>query len=234
MAKQRPPKPDAMYRRLQKAAEKHVRRADLTLAIAYCERTLAELPKTEYHRARGRSWFLQTDDAAKWLAAFYRQASKTMRVKSLYCEMTRFEINTDVWDAEAFAYDLFGDPEEPDWLVGWKKSTNKPLVLGGMKDLQRSYARDQAREGGPPPKSVAAAEAVSMLVTLRFMELIQAAAVQARASGKLPEDVPVLSAVHDSDLVLVCYGKVQPTPTSPEPQRKKAKPRPRRRQAAHL
>ena len=234
MAKQRPLKPDVMYRRLQKAAEKHVRQADLTSALACCERALAALPKTDYHRARGQSWLTQVDAAVKWLAAFYRQASKTMHVKSLYCEMKRFEINTDVWDAEAFAYDLFGDPDEPGWLVGWKKSTTKPLMLGSMKDLQRLYASDQAREDGPPPKSMAASEAVSMLLTLRFMELIQAAAVQARASAKLPEEVPVLAAVHDSDLLLVSYGKVQPKPTSPDPPRQKAKPRPRAGGKRHI
>lgn len=234
MSIKRPPKPDVTYARLQKSAQKHVRRGDLQPAIAECERALASLSKTPYHRALGRSWQRQTAEAAKWLAAFYRNAAKSLRVKALYCEMTRFEINTDVWDAEAFAYDRFGDPDEPGLLVGWKRSTSKPLVLKGMKDLQRAYARDQAREDDPPAESVAASEAVSMLLTLRFQALIQAAAFRARSEGKLPEDVPVLAAVHDSDLLLACYGKIRPKPQSPQRPQPKAKLKPRSGGKRHI
>jgi hypothetical protein len=217
----RRPKPNETYFRLQRAITKYVEHGKLAPAIARCERELSKHPRSQFHAAIGRSWLGQTAEAAQWLAAFLRQTAKSMPVRALYCEMTRFEINTDVWDAHALAYDFMGDPADLGWLVGWKTSTTKPLVLARMRDLQRLYGQHARREDGPPLGEAGPSEAASMLLTLRFMELIQAAAQRAREEGKLPEEMPVFAAVHDSDVVLAAYGKVQPQVTRLEPPRPK-------------
>src|SRR3989442_887731 len=125
-----------IYLELQRAVQTDVRAARLEPAIAYCEQVLSDLPKSNYHIALGQTFLGQTDEAAAWLAGFYQQTSETMKVKVLYVEMTRFEINTDVWDAHAFAYDLFGGPNDLGWLAGWKKHTDQPLVLAGLADVR--------------------------------------------------------------------------------------------------
>jgi hypothetical protein len=150
-----------------------------------------------------------------------------MRVRALYCEMNRFEINPDEWYLNAFAYDFFGDPEDLGWLVGWKQATKHGdrFVLRRMGDLQALFARDY---GDEPPDSVrAASEVVILLLTLRMQQMVHAAARQAREAGRLPDDVPVLAAAHDSDLVSFCYGPVMPPVTRSEPERPAA-PRPPR------
>jgi hypothetical protein len=197
-------------------------------AIARCEAALSKLPRTDYHAALGRSWLEQTGDAVRWLAAFYRAAAKTMPVRALYCEMNRFEINPDEWYLDAFAYDFFGDPEDLGWLVGWKKSSVKKgrFMLRGMGDLQQLFARDYGDE--PPDPIRAASEVVILLLTLRMQELVHAASGEAHQVGSLPNDVPVLAAAHDSDLVSFCFGSVVPPVTRLEPARPAALQPPRR------
>ncbi len=208
-----------IYFELQGVVEKDVHAGRLEPGIALCEKTLGELPGTIFHAARRQTFLSQTEEAAEWLGNFYRQASEKMRVKTLYVEMTRFEINTDAWDAHAFAYDIFGDPEDLGWLCGWKMHTELPIMLQELSDIRASYRTHDG--GSSTPDEERAACAVSMLVTLRFQELIWAAAVQARASGGIPENVPVMAAVHESEMVMVCYGRVKPRVTH-----KTARPKP--------
>jgi len=212
--------------RLERAVLPSVRKGDLKRAIAICEKELAGLSRTEYHAALGRSWLTQTEEAAAWLAAFCRSAGRAMSLRAVYCEMNRFEINPDEWHVHAFAYDFFGEPEEADWLVGWKKTSGdrNRFILRGMEDLQALFARDYG-DGGPRAKVRAASEVVILLLTLRMQELIHAAALQARRSGELREDLPVLAAAHDSDLVFCSYGRVKPPITRPEPLRPAVSPR---------
>jgi hypothetical protein len=215
------------YEKLERAVRKWVRKADLSRAIAHCEKELAALPRTEYHQALGRSWLRQTLDASRWLGGFCRTTAKALSIRALYCEMNLFEINPDEWYVDAFAYDFFGEPRDLGWLVGWKKTTGdrNRLVLRGMRELQALFARDYGDE--PPADIRPASEVVILLLTLRMQELMHAAALRARQSGQLPEDLPVLAASHDSDLICFSYGRVKPRVTRPEPARPVVSPPPR-------
>jgi hypothetical protein len=211
------PEPNDFYFKLQNTEKENVRAARLEPAIAYCEKVLAELPATSYHAAKGQSFLGHSDEAAGWLTAFYRQESESTRIKAIYVELTRFEINTDVWDAHAFAYDFFGDPVDAGWLCGWKSHTERALVLDDLARVRDAYREKYHEEATPNEQKVA--DVVSMLVTLRFQELIRAATAQARAAGGIPENVPVLAAVHESDMVMVCYGRTKPRITPMQPAR---------------
>jgi len=221
MAKKPVQKADATYPRLAKAVAKGVAAAKLAPAIDRCERELAKLPKSSFHCALEQSWLDQTDEAAGWLAAFHEHTAKLMPLKAIYVELTRFEINTKVWDAHAFAYDFFGDPDDLGWLVGWKHSTNRPLILKGMAEVQSAYRR-HVRTSEPRATEQHAAETASVLLELRFQDLMLAAARQARKKRALPEDLPVLAATHDSDLIARSYGRVKPHVTRVGPERPKA------------
>ncbi len=190
------PRPLTPYARLERAIRAWVQRGDLNHAVARCEADLAGLSRTDYHAALGRSWLGQTREASRWLAGFYESAAKAFPVRALYCEMNRFEINTDEWYLDAFAYDFFGDPQDLGWLVGWKKASGQRgrFVMRGMQDVQTLFARDYSDD---PPNSVRApSEVVILLLTLRMQELVQAAARQARQAGGLPDNIPVLAAAH--------------------------------------
>jgi hypothetical protein len=212
------------YLELQRFIEKDVCAARLEPAIAYCERALSALPTSPYHAALGQSFLGQLNEVTAWLATFYKQASAAMAVKALYVEMTRFEINTDVWDAHAFAYDFFGEPDDLGWLCGWKMHTDRAIVLDGLAGLRAAYR--QHYHEGMSAEDERAAGAASMLVTLRFQELIRAVAQKARAENGIPKKVPVLAAVHESDLVMLCYGAAKAPVTRKQPARPKPAPPP--------
>jgi hypothetical protein len=209
----------SLANRLERAVRPWVQRAELGRAVRRCEAELRKLKASEYQVAIGRTWLRQTEEAARWLGRFYKTASKTTPVRAVYCEMNRFEINTDQWYLDAFAYDFFGEPDDLGWLVGWKKSNSdrKRFVLRGMNDLQRLFARDDVEQ--PQASVQSASEVVVLLLTLRMQELVHTASEHARQAGLLPEDVPILSATHDSDLVCCSYGSVVPPVTRHEPAR---------------
>lgn len=206
--------PPRTYERLLRTVFPWIQDGEFEHAIDRCEAELEFMSRTEYHDAVGRSWLGQTSEAARWLAGFYEDARKEMSVRAIYCEMNRFEINPIQWYVSAFAYDYFGKPDAPDWLTGWKKISSKPLVLRGMSDLQDLFARDY--RSVPPRRVRTASEIVILLLTLRMHELIQVAARKARQTGRLPQDIPVLSAAHDAEVV--CHhGEVIPPITLAEP-----------------
>jgi hypothetical protein len=205
MARSKPqfPEPMETYNRIERRIVKWVESASLSRAIAYCEKELASLPSSPYQKALGRTCLSQLDEAVEWLASFYRTAGKRFDVRAIYCEMNRFEINTDRWYVDGFAYDAVPDPNGLDWLCKWKKSTDEKtcLELRGMTDLQKLFARDYADV--PPRRVVAASECAILLLTLRMQELIHTATLQARHGGRFPKFIPVWSAAHDSNMICV-------------------------------
>lgn len=206
----------SLYERLEREVNPWVKNGDFDCAIAHCEEKLALLKRTEYHAALGRSWSRQVGELARWLRDFYRKTCKQFPVRALYCEMNRLEINTEQWSLGAFAYPFFGNPDNLGWIVGWKESTGD-FVLGGVKDLQALFARDY--RGVPTSRVRASSDVVILLLTLRMLELVQAAARLARKNGDLPEDVPVLAAAHEAPPLCIFYGAVVPPITLEGPAR---------------
>ncbi len=180
------------YAKLERDVVKLVQRMQLNKAIEKCELFIASLKPTEYHAVLRRDWQEQTSEAAAWLFDFYRAALADIDVQALYCEMNRFDINTDLWYLDAFAYDFVGEADDLGWLVGWKTSTSEEnrFVLEGMEDLQALFERDYA--GEPPTETLDASSTAILLLTLRMQQLVCAAALEARRLG-VPEDTPVLA-----------------------------------------
>jgi hypothetical protein len=199
------PAPMETYRRAEEAVYRWVRRARLEKAITFCERELSVLPYTAYHDAIGRSWLRQTETAARWLGDFFAQSKTRIPVRAIYCEMNRFEVNTDKWYLDGFAYDSIGDPDNLGWLCGWKHSTgdHSCLVLEGADDLKQAFWHDYVGTESPPAEINAPSELAILLLTLRMQELVHAGAELAWRKDLLPKDLPVFSAAHDSDLVCI-------------------------------
>ena len=202
------------YYRIQEEILDFIKSKDIDRAIAHCEEQFKLLPKTDYHRALGRDWLHQTQAMSDWIGSFYEKASQKISVRTIYCEMNRFEINTDMWYVDALAYDVFESMDRmSDWLSDWNESTNseEPFELTGVEDLQKLFYRDYCScdgyfaigsEEGMPEDIEASSEAAILLLTLRMQQLIHAATQLARKAGKLPEDVAVLSTAHEEDMIL--------------------------------
>jgi hypothetical protein len=202
---------------LEKSVGRLVRLGKASTAIVSCENALGKLPISEYHKALGLNWLKQVPQAAKWLSKQYALALDQISVRAIYCEMNRFEINAAEWYLDFFAYDFFGGKKDLSWLCAHKGANGErsSLRLTGMTAIQKLFARDYVEE--PPNRIRAASQIVILLLTLRMQELIQAATQLARQNCQLPDDLPVLAAAHDSDLVCFCYGRTKPPITTPEP-----------------
>ncbi len=197
------------YNAAEAAVFKMVQRAQIDKAIAATEKKLSKLPDSDYHKVLGRSWCDQADKAARWLQKFAKKVKKKFPVSVVYCEMNRFEINTDEWYLDAFAYDRIGDPDDLGWLSGWQEATEERsrFVLKGMSDLQAAFQRDYLEAEEPRPEINAPSELAILLLTLRMQELVDLAAHAAWNEERLSEETVVLSAAHDTGLV--CISKTE-------------------------
>jgi hypothetical protein len=200
------PEPMDTHNRVEKEIRGFIEQGDVDRAIAHCEKRLKSLPKTAYHKVLGRNWLAEASNAAKWLIKFYKTAGKQFPVKSLYCEMNRFEINADEWYLDGFAYDSVEEINDFGWLSNWNYLTDNKLRfnLPAIKDIQKLFARDYEAE--PPKNSLAASELAILLLTIRMQQLIHAAVQEVRQKRSLPESVPVFAAAHDSDLIFASVG----------------------------
>lgn len=185
-----------------------LKKSDIAGAVAECERLLQKLPESPFHKAVGRDWLKQQTKLATWFKKQYAAASKQFAVKALYVEMNRFEINTDSWYLDAFAFDDFGGTQDVEWLCNSKYTSDDEdqFVLTGMKDLQKTFAAVMTTESTAPE----AENAAILLLTLRMLEVVQAAVVEARANGSIPEDVPLFAAAHEAEPIQCFYGATKP------------------------
>lgn len=187
------------------AVARWVKSGLLDRAIEYCEAQLKRLPQSDFHKALGRDWLEQSEATLRWLTKLHSDAAARFEPRALYCEMNRFDINTERWYLDGFAYEAVGNPAELSWLTGHQHTTTdgQALVLDGMDDLQQAYGRLQELNS-VSPELEAASEMATVLLTLRMQELVQAAAQQAWEHGTIPDTVPILAAAHDAEPVFIC------------------------------
>lgn len=185
-----------------------LKKDDIAGAIGDLEQRIQKLEPSPFHKALGRSWLKQQNQLAKWLKKVFAAASKQFAVKALYVEMNRFDINTDRWYLDGFAFDEFGGDKEIEWLCDSKYTTedSAQFKLTGMSDLQKAYESLTEDDSS----CFETEQAVVLLLTLRMLEVVQAAASEARANGWLPEDVPVVAAAHEADPTQCFYGAIKP------------------------
>src|SRR5690554_3451516 len=77
---------------------------DFETAISRAENQLNKIPQTDFHEIIGKSLTKQSEELAGWIQEFYIKASEKLEIKSLYFEMNEFDINTEIWYIDGFAY----------------------------------------------------------------------------------------------------------------------------------
>lgn len=173
----------------------------------------AVTPATPFHAAIGRDLLAQAEPAAEWLMSIYDEAAAQMRVRALYVEMNRFDINTDRWYLEAGAYDIrpgsmFGDLEGN--LGEYEFFSEREFTLTGTDDLQRAFA-----EAGEAVHADVAGKGDSGLayqmmgitfdvITGRMQELVAAAHRLADKRGHPVGRVRVFANAHDATWPVLC------------------------------
>jgi hypothetical protein len=197
------PAPMETYQAAENAVWNMVKKAQLDKAICVTEKKLSKLSETDYHVVLGRSWQGQGEVAARWLQTLAKTADQKFPVSAIYCEMNRFEINTDEWYIDGFAYDRIGDPDDLGWLSSWQESASSRFVLDGMDDLKAVFQRDYMDTEVPDSAINAPSELAILLLTLRMQELVNVAAHFAWKQDWLREEIPVLSAAHETGMICI-------------------------------
>ncbi|NVO86403.1 hypothetical protein [Hymenobacter terrestris] len=142
-------------------------------AIVQGEHQLNSLQKTYFHPLLGTSLLHQREEVAAWLNAFYQHVSQKMPVGALYVEMNAFDLNTEEWYLDGFAYEVAGTRDDAEWLTNWSAdtATNEPFVLSGFEPLQEAFETYFDEEEGSENLEQAH-DVAEMLVILRVQELL--------------------------------------------------------------
>lgn len=174
---------------------------DFIGAIKIGERELSKIPLTDFHQILGKSLLDQTDSVVDWIDSFYQRISKKAKIAALYFELNEFDINTDEWYIEGFAYKQDGGLDDSEWLTDVTPDlmTQKEFKLLGLEGLQSTFERFGSEELSDDQQN--ALDWSEQLVIVRFMELLRTAHLTAKELGLKWSDIPVYCTEHEYDFI---------------------------------
>jgi len=173
-------------------------------ALSLAETELRKIPTTDFHYVLEKSLVEQSDELASWVENFYKIATKKNKVEALYFEMNEFDINTDHWYIDSFAFSKDGglDLDDMEWLCDFdtdsQTETETVFKIGGYEKLQAAFesialdtvdlqnARDWSEQ----------------IIIARFMELMTNAHLIAKAKKLNWAAVPIYFTEHSYDFVV--------------------------------
>ncbi|HWK08346.1 MAG TPA: hypothetical protein VNS58_32190 [Puia sp.] len=173
-------------------------------ALDIAENKLIALPESAFHAVLGQSLVSQADDLATWIDVFYTKAAAKISVKALYFEMNEFDINTDEWFIDGFAYEQDGgpDPLDMEWITDWQADTTMEtgtiFIIEGYEKLQNAFETielttkdlDNARDW------------CEQIIIARFMELMRAVHLKAEERGLAWAKLPIYFTEHSYDFIV--------------------------------
>jgi len=185
----------------------HLEKFDFPGALEIAETRLKKINGSEYHAVLGRSLIDQAGDVADWIGDFYKKASEKFKLKALYFEMNEFDINTDRWYIDGFAYDKDeGHGEQDDVDLDWLSDfitdthsvTNTIFIIEGYEALQQAF-------DGETAGNVALQDArdwCEQIIIARYMELMRAAHLKAKEKKMTWAKLPLYFTEHAYDFVV--------------------------------
>ncbi len=164
--------------------------------LAQCERIvserLAELPRSPFHIILSLSITSEPKELAAGFDEFFEQVGASFKIGAAYTEMNGFDINTDLWFCQPFAYERYGGHDDYDWLSDWQGDAEGGFPIEGLESLQDVYAGDAFRD----ERFDDACSLTSLLIVIRFQDFIR------RAASHMSElRFPLLATAHDYDFV---------------------------------
>lgn len=180
----------------------YLEKQNYSKAIRIAEAALKSIPTTDFHSVIGQSLVEQAGGVANWIDNFHRTVSKVIEPKALYFEMNEFDINTDTWYIDGFAFSEDGglNLEDMEWLceVDQETMTSEEYVITGYEMLQETFENvepdtDELQD---------ARDWCEQLVIARFMELMSAAHSEARKQNMRWAEVPLYFTEHSYDFIV--------------------------------
>lgn len=173
-------------------------------AIAIGESALKRIPETPFHAILDKSLLAQAAEVSEWVEEFFNSFNKNANIKALYFELNEFDINTDVWYIEAFAYTKDGGLNilDMEWLTQYERTEigadDSLFQIDGLEQLQQAfetvelsdYALQNARDW------------CEQLVLARFMELMRAAHLNAAERDYEWANCPIYFTEHSYDFIV--------------------------------
>jgi hypothetical protein len=177
---------------------------DFDKALLISENELRKIPTTDFHLVLDKSLVGQAEDLAFWVEDFYNKATKKNRVSTLYFEMNEFDINTDHWYIDSFAFSNDGglDLEDMEWLCDFdtdsQSETETVFKLEGYEKLQEAFQNIEL----DTDELQNARDWCEQIVIARFMELLTNAHKIAKTKKLNWATVPIYFTEHSYDFIV--------------------------------
>ncbi|PZR07810.1 MAG: hypothetical protein DI539_23235 [Flavobacterium psychrophilum] len=177
---------------------------DFKKAISTGETELQKLPTTAFHSIIGKTLTGQAESLAVWVDNFYKIASKKLDIKSLYFEMNEFDINTDAWYIDCFAFSQDGglDLEDMEWLCNFETDsqteTETIFQIEGLEELQTAFETTELNTDNLQDSR----DWCEQIIIARYMELMRTAHLTAKQEGYPWAKTPIYFTEHSYDFVV--------------------------------
>ena len=176
---------------------------DFEKALQFAENELRKIPPTEFHFVLDKSLLDQANDLASWTENFYTLATNKNKVETLYFEMNEFDINTDYWYIDSFAFENDGghDLENMDWLSDFdtdsQTETKTVFKIDGYEKLQKAFESIDLETDDLQN----ARDWCEQIIIARFMELMRAAHLNAKNRNLNWSKIPIYFTEHSYEFV---------------------------------
>lgn len=173
-------------------------------ALYIAETELKKLPATAFHEVIGKSLTDQADNLATWIENFFREASKKVHIKALYFEMNEFDINTDLWYIDSFAFSNDGglNLDDMEWLCDYdadsQSITETVFAIQEYEKLQKAFETVELDSN----MLQNARDWCEQIIIARFMELMQTAHLTAKKQNLKWAVVPIYFTEHSYDFIV--------------------------------
>ena len=188
----------------------NLEKLDFVNALKTAETELKKLDLTDFHEVLNKSLVGQADELANWIEEFYNKALDKAEVETLYFEMNEFDINTDQWYIDSFAFRKDGglDLEDMEWLCDFdtdsQSETGTIFIIEGYEKLQNSFARIEEREENETWTNNLqnARDWCEQIILIRYMELMKMAHSLAKKRNLKWATIPIYFTEHAYDFVV--------------------------------
>jgi hypothetical protein len=169
-----------------------LRRGELDLCESYAATQLRTLPDSPFHVVLDLEIDNEPAEASSHIDRFVRLESPRFSIKALYAEMNGFDINTDLWYFDLFAYDRYEGHIDYDWLCEWQSEAFDPFAIRGLERLQSVFATNALPDAAVRDSR----DVAGILVVIKFQRFMYQA-----AQGALELLCPLLATAHDYDVI---------------------------------
>lgn len=181
------------------AVNPHLKRGHFAEAVRIAESSLSALPASPFHTIIGRPLLNQADRLCSWIDEFYTAVGGNHPIAALYFELTEFDINTDVWCIDGFAYTQDEGLDDLEWLSepSAGHTADLPFIVTGYEALQQAFEEVESDSD----ELQDAQDWSEQLVIIRYMELIHAAHKLAQQKELAWSRLPLYCTEHGYDFV---------------------------------